>query len=288
MTWEGGLSAIEGQPVAKVGDWDVHAERNELTRGGVAVRLEPRSMDLLVALAARAGAVASREELFAAVWPGMVVGDEALSQGITKLRRALGDDPRAPRYIETISKRGYRLTAPVHRAAPVVPGPARARAPRSKKPMVIAMAIVGVFVAAAIVTAPWPPEPAPQPAAGAADDRLIPWITVTVMPFDGGGAHGSDEAIAALGDRLDVGGRARIVAERAAQLRDALAQRLVAHHQAGPCLGEKLLAAHDLPGVRGQGREDVHGLRLDAHRLAAAAQLVGRGLRDPLADAHSS
>jgi tetratricopeptide (TPR) repeat protein len=45
------------------------------------------------------------------VWPGVVVGDEALTQAIIKLRRALGDDPRAPRYVETIPKRGYRLVA---------------------------------------------------------------------------------------------------------------------------------------------------------------------------------
>lgn len=69
-------------------------------------------MELLVFLADRRGEVIRRDELLEVIWPGVVVGDETLTQAITKLRRALGDDARAPRYIETISKRGYRLLAP--------------------------------------------------------------------------------------------------------------------------------------------------------------------------------
>ena len=72
-------------------------------------------MDLLVLLAERAGKVVSREELLSAVWPGVVVGDEVLTQAVIKLRKALGDAPRKPEYIETISKRGYRLIAAVDR-----------------------------------------------------------------------------------------------------------------------------------------------------------------------------
>ena len=57
----------------------------------------------------------------------MIVGDEALTQSIIKLRRALGDNPRSPTYIETISKRGYRLIAPVRQAGDAAPAPARRR-----------------------------------------------------------------------------------------------------------------------------------------------------------------
>jgi TolB-like protein len=77
------------------------------------VRLEPKAMDLLVVLAERAGKVVGREELLSAVWPGVVVGDEVLTQAVIKLRKALGDTPSRPEYIETISKRGYRLIAAV-------------------------------------------------------------------------------------------------------------------------------------------------------------------------------
>jgi DNA-binding winged helix-turn-helix (wHTH) protein/Flp pilus assembly protein TadD len=70
-------------------------------------------MDLLCALAAEPGRVFAREELLATVWAGSVVGDDALARAVFKLRTALGDDSRAPRYIETIAKRGYRLRAEV-------------------------------------------------------------------------------------------------------------------------------------------------------------------------------
>ncbi len=78
------------------------------------MRLEPKAVELLGFLAQRAGEVVSREELLAALWPGVVVGDNALTQVVTKLRKALGDTAREPHYIEAISKRGYRLIAPVN------------------------------------------------------------------------------------------------------------------------------------------------------------------------------
>ena len=68
-------------------------------------------MDLLFLLAGAPGRVFSREQILEALWPGLIVGDDALARTVSKLRQALGDDARAPRYIETISKRGYRLLA---------------------------------------------------------------------------------------------------------------------------------------------------------------------------------
>ncbi len=70
-------------------------------------------MDLLFLLAGAPGRVFSREQILEALWPGLIVGDDALARTVSKLRQALGDDARAPRYIETISKRGYRLLADV-------------------------------------------------------------------------------------------------------------------------------------------------------------------------------
>ena len=79
----------------RIGEWWADRSTNELGRGGETVRLEPKAMEVLMVLAARAGQVVSREELLADVWPGVVVGDEALTQSIIKLRRALGDNPRS-------------------------------------------------------------------------------------------------------------------------------------------------------------------------------------------------
>src|SRR5512146_993926 len=135
----------------EIGQWWADRSTNELGRAGKAVRVEPKAMEVLMALAARAGQVVGREELLAAVWPGVIVGDEALTQSIIKLRRALGDNPRAPTYIETISKRGYRLIAPVRQAGDAPPArrrmPSRALAAGALVALVAAAGYVAHLVA---------------------------------------------------------------------------------------------------------------------------------------------
>src|SRR5438093_5492833 len=96
-----------------VGEWTVAPSRNLLMRGDEQVRVEPRVMDVLVHLAQQADQPVSKEELIERVWNGRYVGDDVLTVTIYGLRKALGDDARRPRYIETVSRRGYRLIAPV-------------------------------------------------------------------------------------------------------------------------------------------------------------------------------
>lgn len=98
----------------RIGDWEVLPPLNELRRGESIERIEPKAMALLVLLARRADEVVSRDELFSAVWPGLVVSDDTLTQAIIKLRKALGDRARAATYIQTIPKKGYRLIAEVN------------------------------------------------------------------------------------------------------------------------------------------------------------------------------
>jgi TolB-like protein len=76
-------------------------------------RLTPRAAAVLTALAECAPKLVSKQELFERVWSGLAVGDDALTSCIQELRHALGDDARAPRYIETRHRRGYRLIEPV-------------------------------------------------------------------------------------------------------------------------------------------------------------------------------
>lgn len=97
----------------RVGDWQVNPDSGRLSRDGTEVKLEPRVMAVLIHLAQHPGEVISRETLETEVWAGAVVGYEAVSQSIIKLRKAMQDDSRHPHYIETISKKGYRLIAPV-------------------------------------------------------------------------------------------------------------------------------------------------------------------------------
>ena len=109
----------------RVGNWTVEPALNQLSAAGKTVKLEPKAMAALIYLANRPGQVVSREALLSAVWPGVVVGDDSLTQVVIKLRKALGDAPEDPAYIQTISKGGYRLVAPVLRSAEISFAPVR-------------------------------------------------------------------------------------------------------------------------------------------------------------------
>ena len=88
--------------------------RNEqLWRGQEVIRLTGKALAVLSYLAERSGQLVTKDELFAAVWPGVVVSDSALVACIGELRRALGDERRTPHFIETVHGRGYRFIAPV-------------------------------------------------------------------------------------------------------------------------------------------------------------------------------
>ena len=121
------------------------------------MRLEPKAVELLVFLAQRRGEVVSREELLTALWPGVIVGDNALTQVVTKLRKALGDTAREPTYIEAISKRGYRLIAAVERLDRPVQPPAPAEAPRPEEPRssLRRWVVTGALAALAVAAAVW-------------------------------------------------------------------------------------------------------------------------------------
>jgi len=78
-----------------------------------AVQVERKVMEVLVCLARSPGRVVTKDELVREVWDGRFVSDDVVWRSVRELRRALGDETRAPRYIETIPKRGYRLLAAV-------------------------------------------------------------------------------------------------------------------------------------------------------------------------------
>ena len=77
------------------------------------IKLEPKAMQLLICLAERAGEVVSIEELLDLVWKDVVVSPDSVYAAVAALRRTLGDDPKNPRYIANVVRRGYRLIAPV-------------------------------------------------------------------------------------------------------------------------------------------------------------------------------
>ncbi|MEM7355674.1 MAG: winged helix-turn-helix domain-containing protein, partial [Acidobacteriota bacterium] len=85
----------------------------EVWRGEEKTILEPRVAELLGVLVRHAGKVVSKEQLLQAVWADAFVSDDVLWRGISELRRVFADDPQAPRVIETLARRGYRLVATV-------------------------------------------------------------------------------------------------------------------------------------------------------------------------------
>ena len=69
----------------------------------------------------RAGDIVPRQELIDSVWKDAFVTDTSLAEAVSVLRQALGDDPQAPTYIQTLHRRGYRFVAPVTLLSPLSP-----------------------------------------------------------------------------------------------------------------------------------------------------------------------
>lgn len=132
---------LENTESLRVGDWAFEPALNQISSAGKTVKLEPKVASVLLYLANRPGQVASREALLSAVWPGVIVGDDSLTQVVIKLRKALGDAPENPAYIQTVAKGGYRLVAPVE--------PLHAERKR-RVPRMAGVAIAALFAAAGV------------------------------------------------------------------------------------------------------------------------------------------
>lgn len=106
-----------------IGGWLVEPDTGRLTKDDQSLKLEPKVMGLLVYLAQRPEQVISREKLEQTIWAGTVVGYDALTSAIIKLRKAFGDDSHHPWLLETVAKKGYRLIAPVTEPVGAPPAP---------------------------------------------------------------------------------------------------------------------------------------------------------------------
>jgi TolB-like protein/DNA-binding winged helix-turn-helix (wHTH) protein len=106
----------------QIGAWSVDPLTNKIVRDGETVRLEARTMRLLLCLAEHPGETVTADELMDRVWTGTIVTPDSIYQAVAYLRRLLGDDAKTPAYIATVPRRGYRLVAKVVKptdAAPV-------------------------------------------------------------------------------------------------------------------------------------------------------------------------
>ena len=156
----------------RVRDCEVDTMRRVVVRAdGGSLRLTVKSMQVLLALVEQRGVVVSRDALFERVWPNTMPTDDVLTQAVAQLRKAFADDRDAPRYIETISKGGYRLLAEIEwldagEAAAATEDPDEA-APT----MSVADAEPVVAVADGV---------APPPSPSATSARAWPWLAAAV------------------------------------------------------------------------------------------------------------
>src|SRR3982750_1862970 len=95
------------------GPFEFDRQSRLLSREGTEIALPPRVLGVLELLIERAGQVVARQDLLDGVWKDAFVTDTSLAEAVSFLRQALGDDPQAPTYIQTVHRRGYRFVAPV-------------------------------------------------------------------------------------------------------------------------------------------------------------------------------
>jgi transcriptional activator of cad operon len=99
--------------ILRIGSWCVNPPAGRISRDGETVRVEVRTMRLLLCLAEHAGEVVSIDDLLNQVWSDVIVSPDSVYQAVASLRRQLGDDPKQPAYIETVPRLGYRMVATV-------------------------------------------------------------------------------------------------------------------------------------------------------------------------------
>lgn len=98
----------------KIPGWLVKPQTNELVGAEQTLKLDHKVMQLLIYLVQNAGKDLSKDDILRAVWGEGVFTEEVLTVAISNLRKALGDNSRAPNYIKTLPRFGYRmLTSPI-------------------------------------------------------------------------------------------------------------------------------------------------------------------------------
>ena len=151
--------------------------RRKLTGPDGPVEVPSRAFDVLLYMVAHAGELLDKPSILKAVWPTTVVEEGNLSQCIFALRRALGDTASEPRFIATVTGRGYQFVAQVREVSPVV-GSAETATTRSRKPLYAGAGLalaVGLLVAFRF----WPATPARPPELAAAPAEA----SIAVLPF---------------------------------------------------------------------------------------------------------
>ena len=255
----------------RLGDVSIYPERSEVRGPSGTEHVEPRVIDLAIALAECAGEVVSRDELIDRVWGGAAGADQSLSTTLSRLRRALNDSPTESRFIQTVPKRGYRLiVAPEPLAALKTEsdlfssgGPKKMRAGRWL-PTALGLSGIAVIIAFAVLSITGSDDP-PRHADALEKVFSPPPNSIAVLPFRSNGLEEDEkylgeELAEEILNRLAESGELQVVT-RSSSFRLSTAGL----EPAG--IGQRLNAAYLLDG---ELRREVGELRL-ALELATAA-----------------
>jgi len=197
--------------------WDHYVldlDAYRLARDGVAVALEPKAFNLLAVMVQRPGHLFTKQEIFDLVWPGTAVTDHALTRIVAQIRRALGDEAREARFLETVPTRGYRWIHPIETVdgvrlgAVLSDGPTAVESPTLSSPWVPRVPLLPVIAlaVAVIVAFVWVrrDEVLGREAAPAAAGHAVQW-PVQLTTHAGLDLHPAisphDDAIAYVSDR---------------------------------------------------------------------------------------
>lgn len=245
------------EPTLRFGRFELDPRRGTLHAGGREISLRPKTFALLLHLASRPGQLIAKSDLMDAVWPGVVVGDDSLTQCVGELRSALGE----PGLVKTVPRRGYRLDLP-ESAAINMEGD---RAPRrDRHPAALAAAVVLPLVLLGAVI--WWRSTAPPVHL---DQAIAAQRAIAILPFkDVGDAPSSGYAAAVTED----------VAIAVARLPDVLVFAPNSIAAAVSAEGDAMTAAHALGATHfltgsAERRGNTTLIRAELHRVGDGALL---------------
>jgi DNA-binding winged helix-turn-helix (wHTH) protein/TolB-like protein len=281
--------ATETIPVYSFDDVTVDSRTCSVSKTGAVVQLEPKAFNLLVYLIENRDRVVGKSEILDAVWRDTAVSDNVLSVTVAKLRKALGEDPKVPRYIQTVHTRGYRFVADVelkiangtngsplslsgkdgtaqHPAAAdtVDSGGASRPARLHKRLLILAGSVVLVALAILFLAERHRQSALPQSATGSGASGSV--ISIAVLPFRS--AAGDDEYLGAevadsLATKLSNSTHLRLIPAR-------IALRYDDPNQSAQAIGKDLRADYL---IRGELQQSRAGMKVQLVRISDGAQL---------------